>query len=169
MSNTSISASDVPVAVPAFGLPRPRRRRPGRSCSPLSVAVPRATCTQATRPGFERVAHALALLEQRGVEVDVAVDGHRAVAAVARADEAQPAALLGVGERLLLVARRRARLRSGMIQICRKCTGSVFEALNSLWRMPVPADMRCTSPGRITEPVPRLVLVLRARPPARRR
>ena len=38
-----------------------------------------------------------------------------------------------------------------MIQICRKCTGSVFEALNSLCRTPLPALMRWTSPGRITE------------------
>ena len=41
-----------------------------------------------------------------------------------------------------------------MIQIWRKWTGSVFEALNSLCRTPVPALMRWTSPGRMTEPVP---------------
>ena len=36
---------------------------------------------------------------------------------------------------------------AGSIQICRKCTRSVGEALNSLCRTPVPALMRCTSPG----------------------
>src|SRR5437868_4918607 len=44
--------------------------------------------------------------------------------------------------------------RSGTIQICRKCTGSVSEALNSLCATPLPALMRCTSPGRITPPPP---------------
>ncbi|MNU02325.1 hypothetical protein D3C72_2459940 [compost metagenome] len=34
----------------------------------------------------------------------------------------------------------------GKIQICRKCTGSVAEWLNSLWLTPLPALMRCTSP-----------------------
>ena len=42
----------------------------------------------------------------------------------------------------------------GSIQICRKCTGSLSEALNSLCITPVPALMRCTSPGRMTEPLP---------------
>ncbi|RYE66969.1 MAG: pirin family protein, partial [Oxalobacteraceae bacterium] len=32
------------------------------------------------------------------------------------------------------------------IQICRKCTPSVFEPLNSLCTTPVPALMTCTSP-----------------------
>ena len=41
-----------------------------------------------------------------------------------------------------------------MIQICRKRTGALLEALNSLWRMPLPALIICTSPGRMTEPVP---------------
>jgi len=47
-------------------------------------------------------------------------------------------------------------LRSGRIQICRKWTSSVSEALCSLCVMPVPALMRCTSPGRIKDPLPRL-------------
>jgi hypothetical protein len=34
----------------------------------------------------------------------------------------------------------------------------VLEALNSLWVTPVPADMRCTSPGRMIELVPMLSL-----------
>ncbi|MNY64487.1 hypothetical protein D3C86_2016110 [compost metagenome] len=45
-------------------------------------------------------------------------------------------------------------MRFGTSQICRKCTGSSREALYSLWRTPVPALIICTSPGRITEPVP---------------
>jgi hypothetical protein len=45
---------------------------------------------------------------------------------------------------------------SGTIQIWRKWTGSVWLALYSLCSMPVPADMRWSSPGRITEPVPML-------------
>ena len=43
---------------------------------------------------------------------------------------------------------------AGWIQIWRKCTASVFEALTSLCRTPVPALIRWTSPGLITEPVP---------------
>ena len=48
----------------------------------------------------------------------------------------------------------RCRAAAGRIQICRKCTGSSSDGLNSLCVTPVPALMRCTSPGRITEPVP---------------
>src|SRR5689334_20794454 len=46
----------------------------------------------------------------------------------------------------------------GIIHIWRKWTGSTREALNSLCEMPVPALMRCASPGRISEPIPRLSL-----------
>ena len=45
-----------------------------------------------------------------------------------------------------------------MIQIWRKCTASVFEAFISLCCTPVPADIRCTSPGLMTEPVPMVSL-----------
>ena len=48
--------------------------------------------------------------------------------------------------------------RSGNSHICRKWTGSRGDGLNSLWRTPVPAVMRWTSPGWITDPVPRLSL-----------
>jgi hypothetical protein len=41
-----------------------------------------------------------------------------------------------------------------MIQICRKCTGSSLDGFISLCVTPVPAVMRCTSPGLISEPVP---------------
>ena len=45
---------------------------------------------------------------------------------------------------------------AGSIQICRKCTPSVGDGLNSLCMTPRPALMRCTSPGTIVEPVPML-------------
>src|SRR5581483_11340899 len=45
---------------------------------------------------------------------------------------------------------------SGRIQICSRWTGSVCDALASLWRMPRPAVMRWLSPGRMMEPVPML-------------
>ena len=35
-------------------------------------------------------------------------------------------------------------------------TGSAGDGLNSLWRTPVPAVMCCNSPGRRTDPLPRL-------------
>ena len=53
---------------------------------------------------------------------------------------------------------------SGTTQICRKCTGSVFEALYSLCVTPVPARMNWISPGRITPPPP--VLSLCSSPPS---
>jgi hypothetical protein len=56
-------------------------------------------------------------------------------------------------KRTLLVTGLQA-IRSGRIQICRKCTSSLSDALYSLWLIPVPALMRCTSPTRITELVP---------------
>jgi hypothetical protein len=43
---------------------------------------------------------------------------------------------------------------SGSIQICRKWVTPAFSWLNSLWRTPLPALMRCTSPGTMVEPVP---------------
>ena len=111
--------------------------------------------------GAQRERSSLSAFERRRIEIDVLMDGEGAVAAVARPDETQLAALLLLAEGLLLVARRRP-CRSGMIQICRKRTGSVRLALYSLWRTPVPADMRCTSPGRITECSPVLSLCSRA-------
>ena len=36
---------------------------------------------------------------------------------------------------------------AGMIQIWRKCVGSVADALYSLWMTPLPADIACTSFG----------------------
>jgi hypothetical protein len=57
------------------------------------------------------------------------------------------------GEVLLLVAGRDAALRR-LDPDLQEMHRLVFEALNSLWRTPVPALMRCTSPGRITEPLP---------------
>ena len=51
--------------------------------------------------------------------------------------------------------------RSGKIQICRKCTGAGFEGIElARGSSPVPADMRCTWPGRITAAVAEAVLVL---------
>ena len=44
----------------------------------------------------------------------------------------------------------------GSIQICSMWVSSVADGLNSLWAMPVPADIRWISPGRIVEPLPRL-------------
>src|SRR5216683_1022892 len=46
--------------------------------------------------------------------------------------------------------------RLGMIQICKKCSGSKGDELNSLCMMPVPAVIRCTSPAGMTLLVPRL-------------
>jgi hypothetical protein len=60
--------------------------------------------------GGQLVGGALAGGEQAGVHGGVLVDGHAAVAAVARGDQAQAAAALGVGEPLLLVARTQAAL-----------------------------------------------------------
>ncbi len=42
----------------------------------------------------------------------------------------------------------------GSIQICRKCVTPCFSWLYSLWRTPLPALMRCTSPGTMVEPLP---------------
>jgi hypothetical protein len=44
----------------------------------------------------------------------------------------------------------------GSSQICRKWTGSAEEWLYSLCLTPVPALIRCTSLGRITDPLPML-------------
>src|SRR5207253_4426190 len=52
----------------------------------------------------EGVAHPLARLEQSRVDPGVGIYRHRATRAVARGDEAEPAALLPVGEVLLPVA-----------------------------------------------------------------
>src|SRR5438132_4409138 len=40
-------------------------------------------------------------------------------------------------------------IRAGSIQISSRCTGSVLEALYSLWRTPVPAVMRALEPDAI--------------------
>ena len=47
---------------------------------------------------------------------------------------------------------------SGIIQIWNKLMGSVSDALYSEWRTPFPADIACTSPGRITDSFPMLSL-----------
>jgi hypothetical protein len=52
-----------------------------------------------------------------------------------------------------------------MIQIWKKCTGSAFDAFISECETPVPADIRCTSPGLITALVP--VVSLCASAPSR--
>src|SRR5262252_4669681 len=52
---------------------------------------------------LQRVRHLLAGIQDRGEQLHVLVDDDRAVASVAGAYEAQPAALFGIGERLLVV------------------------------------------------------------------
>src|SRR5438132_8751976 len=42
-------------------------------------------------------------------------------------------------------------IRAGSIQIWSRCTGSVLEALYSLWRTPVPAVMRALEPDARSE------------------
>jgi len=49
----------------------------------------------------------------------------------------------------------------GSIQICRKCVVSFGAWLNSLWRTPLPALMRCTSPGGMPLTLPMLSLCAR--------
>ena len=58
------------------------------------------------------------------------------------------------------------RSRHGLdVIIANAENASAGAGLYSLWRTPVPALMRCTSPGRMTEPLPRLSLC--SRDPAR--
>ena len=85
-----------------------RRRRRRRAVWPFSSSAPRATCSQALRPGRSANDTASPLAEQRRVEIRVAVDRERSVARVARRDQPQLAAPLVGGEGLLLVARREA-------------------------------------------------------------
>ncbi|EWS62631.1 hypothetical protein Y695_04138 [Hydrogenophaga sp. T4] len=49
----------------------------------------------------------------------------------------------------------------GSIQICRKCVVWSGAWLNSLWRTPLPALMRCTSPGGMPLTLPMLSLCAR--------
>src|SRR5258706_7827673 len=56
------------------------------------------------------VRHRFVCVDERGIEIGILVDAHRPVAAVARGDEAQRAALGRVVEMLLLVARLDAAL-----------------------------------------------------------
>src|ERR1700741_2140722 len=59
----------------------------------------------ALAPRGDLQAGARGAVEQAGVERRILVDGDGAVAPIARGDEAQPAALVTVGEVLLLVGR----------------------------------------------------------------
>src|SRR5919108_845011 len=59
-------------------------------------------------PRLERMLDALAACQRRRVDGGVLVDRDRAIATVRRGDETEPAAALGVAERLLLVAGRDA-------------------------------------------------------------
>ena len=82
-------------------------------------------------------------------------------AALGRRHEDQFAELLFFGEAQLLVGGLQAVGR-GLSQIWRKCTGSVFDPLNSLCTMPVPALMRCRSLAYRVSTLPMLSLCARA-------
>ena len=154
-SNSSASPSGAPASVTPAS-PLTAAPSPAPTGWPFNVSDPRATCTQAWRPRRQAVRRRLLGAEHGGVHARVLVDGHRSVGRVGRGDEAQPPA--ACPRRGTPSARSWARCRSwsGRIQIWSRCTRSVGEGLDSLWRTPVPALMRWTSPGRMTEPVPRL-------------
>ena len=109
-----------------------------------------ATCGQ-------MMAGSLVGTEESRVEVGVLMDRDGSLTSIPRPDQAQPTTLVLFRKRLLLVGRLQP-VPLGNDQICRKWTGAFFEALYSLWRTPVPADMRWISPGRMTDPVPMLSL-----------
>jgi hypothetical protein len=122
---------------------------------PFSVAAPRASCTHALRLGSDCVLNHMACTEARGVEVNILVNPDGTVVAVRITNQAEAVALFSFREMPLLVARHEAP-PAGQNPDLGEVDGIVPQALNSLCEMPVPALMRCTSPGRITEPLPRL-------------
>ena len=72
----------------------------------------------------------------------------RAISAVRGANQEQLTLLIGITESFLFVA-------GGISKFAENAPNPY---LNSLWRMPEPADILCTSPERITEPIPKLSL-----------
>jgi hypothetical protein len=100
------------------------------------------------------MADLLALAEHAGVDARILVDRDGTVAAVRRRNQPQPAAFLGAGNGLLLVAGLEPLAVGQQPDLQEMDRLSERDGLNSLCSTPVPADMRCTSPGRITEPVP---------------
>ena len=134
----------------------------------MTVSRPRTACTQACRPGASRCSGALAGASTEAYERHVLVDRDGAVATVARADELKRPRFSVVAKGALLVARcgtGRPGQDPDLQQVRRAPTR---EALCSLWVMPVPALMRCTSPGRMVEPLPMLSLCASAPWTARR-
>lgn len=92
-------------------------------------------------------------IEQTRVDTGVLVYRQRAVGAVGRDDQTQATLLLFGGEVLLLVARVTS-LRSGTIQICKKCTISSREALYSLWRTRCPRSSSAHRQGGLPNQCP---------------
>ena len=135
---------------------------PALAALPLTSTDPRTTWTQLLRPGFKLMFDRVGATEQHVVNCHVLMNEYGAVAAIGRADEPQPSGFFGFSRKFSDHSAAASPSRSGNTHICRKCTGSVCEWLNSLCRIPVPADITWTSPGRITEPVPMLSLCSRA-------
>ena len=150
-------------------------RPPSRASVVVSVSLSASPASSATAVGAQRAARdvhigaatrreferrALVAVEEAGVHARVLVDQHRAVAPSGEAISRSRPRFSPVGEALLLVARRDAAARSGWIQICRKCTGSVGGRIElAVHARRVPALMRCTSPGRMRRAVADRVLV----------
>lgn len=152
-SNTSTSASAsarrVTLRSSLIAAPSPAPR-----AWPLALTAPRATCTQAWRLAA-RAWVALSPGPRRAAWISAAWWMVTAPSRPSRAAIRRRLPRISGGNgRCSYPGARPAR--SGRIQICSRWTGSVFEALNSLWRIPVPALMRWISPGRISEPLPRL-------------
>ena len=157
-SNSKTSDASPPTISSA---PRAADRRgvAGRQLSRSpSATAPRATCSHAWRAG-RSVVNARAG-RRPAARRTAPRPGARSPSRRARRATRPAAACPCARPRRTPSARSRAcrPACAGTIQICRKWTSSSGDALNSLCVTPVPADMRCTSPGRITEPVPMLSL-----------
>ena len=86
--------------------------------------------------------------KQCTVEQCILAGADGALAPIGRDQQAEFAVTHILAEVLFLIARLEP-VMLGCSLICRKCTASAADGLNSLCCIPLPALMRCTSPGRI--------------------
>ncbi len=127
---------------------------PAESSTPLTCTAPRATWTYARRPGASSRSARSAASNSPPYTRTSWWTRTEPDFAVLRRDEPQAGRVSRPPRSASLHNSAECRTHSAGSRSAENAAVLVCEALNSLWRTPLPALMRCTSPGRIVEPVP---------------
>ena len=146
-SKTRTSASSWPSRASRAG-PATATPSPSPSSAPSRRPAPRATWIQAWRPCRASTSRRSPAWQQRHPQLHVLADLDAAVAPVARGQQHEAAARPPRGRRRAARRPASARARSGTIQICRKCTGSVLRVVELAVRArPCPRASSGSRPG----------------------